>query len=78
VGLFFYAILFITVFSITLFYALQLKILKPVNHQRICYLALYSALGSAWLLIGFAVVIPFFKDMFAQLESFFGNISDKM
>jgi membrane protein required for colicin V production len=74
-GIIVYAILYITIFSVILFYAQQVKLLKPgvINASK------------TWSFIqpwgpkaidGFAVVIPFFKDMFTKLEVFFGNISD--
>ena len=76
-GILMYVVLFITAFSVVLFYAQQVKLLKPE----------VIAASKTWPFIqpwgpkaidGFAVVIPFFKDMFGQLESFFGNISDKL
>jgi len=76
-GIIVYVALYITAFSVVLFYAEQTKLLKP---------EVISA-STTWPFIqpwdpkainGFAAVIPFFKDMFRQLESFFGNISDQM
>ncbi len=74
-GIIVYAVLYITIFSVILFYAQQVKVLKPdvINASK------------TWSFIqpwgpkaidGFAVVIPFFKDMFTKLETFFGNISE--
>ena len=76
-GIVFYAILFITVFSVVLFYALQIKILKTETINASVTWPFIQPWGPR-AIDSFAVVIPFFKDMFGQLESFFGNISDKM
>jgi membrane protein required for colicin V production len=76
-GILFYAILFITVYSVILFYALQIKILKPETINASVTWPFIHPWGPR-AIDSFAVVIPFFKDMFGQLESFFGNISDKM
>jgi len=76
-GILVYVVLFITAFSVILFYAQQVRLLKPE----------VIAASKTWSFIqpwgpkaidGFAVVIPFFKDMFRQLESFFGNISEQI
>lgn len=74
-GIIVYSVLYVTIFSVILFYAQQVKLLKPgvINASK------------TWSFIqpwgpkaidGFAVVIPFFKDMFTKLELFFGNISE--
>jgi len=76
-GILFYAMLFITVFSVILFYALQIKILKQETINASVTWPFIQPWGPR-AIDSFAVVIPFFKDMFGQLESFFGNISDKM
>jgi len=76
-GILFYAVLFVTVFSVILFYALQIKIMKPETINASVTWPFIQPWGPR-AIDSFAVVIPFFKDMFGQLESFFGNISDKM
>jgi len=76
-GILFYAMLFITVFSVILFYALQIKILKQETINASVTWPFIQPWGPR-AIDSFAIVIPFFKDMFGQLESFFGNISDKM
>jgi membrane protein required for colicin V production len=76
-GVLFYGVLFITAFSIVLFYAQQIKILKPetINASKTWP---YIQPWGPRVVDSFAVIIPFFKDMFGQLKSFFGNISDKI
>jgi len=76
-GILFYVMLFITVFSVILFYALQIKILKQETINASVTWPFIQPWGPR-AIDSFAFVIPFFKDMFGQLESFFGNISDKM
>ena len=76
-GIIFYAALFITAFSVILFYAMQLKLLKPATISTSETWSFIQPWGPR-AINGFAAVIPFFKDMFGQLESFFGNISDKI
>ncbi|MES1216083.1 MAG: CvpA family protein [Bacteroidota bacterium] len=76
-GIIFYAVLFITGLSVVLFYAIQIKILKPEVISSSKTWPFIHPWGPKAISI-FAAVIPFFKDMFGQLESFFGNISEKM
>jgi membrane protein required for colicin V production len=76
-GIIFYAAIYITVFSILLFYANQLKIIKP---QTISESVTYSFI-QPWgpkAINSFASIIPFFKNMFAELEHFFSGISKKI
>jgi membrane protein required for colicin V production len=75
-GIIFYLLLYFFMFSIILFYATQLHILKPETVQTsVTYPIIYpiapvvmDALGS---------IIPFFKNMFGELENFFANFSKK-
>jgi membrane protein required for colicin V production len=75
-GIVFYFLLYFFIFSIILFYATQLHILKPETIQTsTTYPIIYpiapvvmSALGS---------VLPFFKNMFGELENFFDHLSKK-
>ena len=76
-GIIFYVALFITAFSVVLFYALQIKVLKPETITASETWSFIQPWGPR-AINSFAVIIPFFKDMFGQLESFFGNISDKI
>ena len=75
-GVVFYFLLYFFIYSIILFYATQLKILKPETVQpSFTYPLIYplapvvmDALGS---------IIPFFKNMFGELENFFDHLSKK-
>jgi membrane protein required for colicin V production len=75
-GIIFYILIYFFIFSILLFYAQQLHVLKPetieasVSYPWIQPIApkIMSTMGA---------VIPFFKDMFDQLLQFFQNVSGK-
>jgi membrane protein required for colicin V production len=75
-GIVFYLLLYFFIFSIILFYATQLHIIKPETVQTsVTYPIIYpmapivmDALGS---------IIPFFKNMFGELENFFDHLSRK-
>lgn len=76
-GVLLYVLLYLFIFSVLLFYAQQLNIIKPAMAEvSITYPIIYpmaqeviGALGS---------LIPFFKNMFAELESFFDGLSHKV
>lgn len=73
-GIFFYSILYITFFSIVLFYAEHLGLLTK---ETISTSKTYS-LVAPWAptaIDAIGAVIPFFKGLFEQLDSFFDNAS---
>lgn len=72
-GIILYAAIYITVFSILLFYAGQLKIIKPETLQASVTYNFIQPWGPK-AINGFATVVPFFKDMFAGLEDFFSGM----
>jgi membrane protein required for colicin V production len=76
-GIIFYAAIFITGFSVILFYAAQLKLLKPETISTSETWSFIQPWGPK-AINSFARVIPYFKDMFGELETFFSNISDKI
>ena len=75
-GIVFYCLLYLFVFSIVLFYATQLRIIKPETlHISSSFPIFYpiapiimDALGS---------ILPFFKNIFGELENFFDHIAKK-
>jgi membrane protein required for colicin V production len=76
-GIILYAAIYITVFSILLFYAGQIKIIKSETiHASITYPFIQPWGPKAIDSLG--AIIPFFKDMFTDLEQFFSGISEKM
>ena len=75
-GIIFYALLYLFIFSILLFYAQQLKIIKPqVAEVSASFEYIYPLAPKVMDWLG--AVLPFFRDMFASLESFFGKLSQK-
>ena len=73
-GIILYAILYTMVYSVILFYATQMKLLKP---ETILASQTYAII-EPWApkvieMIG--NIIPVFKDMFRDLENFFGNMA---
>jgi membrane protein required for colicin V production len=76
-GILFYAIIYTLVFSVVLFYASKLGIIKADTiAESKCY-SVVQPIGIK-AINGFGRVIPFFKDLFTQLESFFGTVQKKI
>jgi len=76
-GILLYVVIYITVFSIVLFYANQIKILKAGTVQASATYSFIQPWGPK-AIDSLGAVIPFFKDMFAELEHFFGGMSEKI
>lgn len=73
-GVLFYFILYFFIYSIVLFYATQLKIIKQETIQTSnTYPFIYPA--AQVLMDTLGSVIPVFRNMFGQLEDFFGRFS---
>lgn len=76
-GVLLYIILFTVVYSIFLFYAVELHFLKTETLQdsvtyvyiKPCGPKVINSLGS---------LIPFFKDMFTELQQFFGGVAGNL
>lgn len=76
-GMILFCLLYSIIFSVFLFYAVQLHLVKEqtiLSSQIYPYIQpigpkVIGAIGS---------VIPFFKDIFAELQRFFGEVSNKM
>lgn len=76
-GMLFYALIYVIIFSVIIFYAVQLQILKPEiisNSETYDYIA---PIGP-WAIEGFGKVIPVFNNMFDSLDNFFDDISGKI
>jgi membrane protein required for colicin V production len=71
-GILLYALLYSIVFSIFLFYAAQLHLIKADTIAASSAYPYIQLLGPK-VIEGFGVVIPLFKNMFTELESFFGK-----
>ena len=76
-GIIVYAVLYITVYSVVLFYAVQVKMIKPETLVASATWPFIEPWGPK-AIDGFGTVVPFFRDMFTELEKFFGNISKGM
>jgi membrane protein required for colicin V production len=76
-GILLYAALYITVFSIVIFYAEQVHLIKQQTIEKSVSYSFVQPWGPKAINV-LGSVIPWFKDMFAELEKFFGTVSDKM
>jgi membrane protein required for colicin V production len=75
-GVLFYGLLYIFVFSIVLFYLTQTNFIKPDAEQTSATYAYIEPLGPK-VIEGLSAVVPVFKNMFAELEVFFGGVFQK-
>lgn len=69
-GIIFYVAIYTIVYSILLFYATQLKLLSPETAERSVVYAVIAPWGPG-LIDAIGSVLPFFKNMFKELEDFF-------
>ena len=76
-GVIFYVALYITVFSVLLFYAEQMKIIQSATIEKSLTYSFVQPWGPK-AINSFAAVIPVFKNMFSDLQDFFGSLPHKM
>ena len=76
-GILLYAVIYIMIFSVLLFYANQVKIIKPDTIKASVTYSFIQPWGPT-AINGFASAIPLFRDMFTQLEGFFSRIPEKI
>jgi len=76
-GVILFAALYTIIFSIFLFYAEKLHLLQPSTISSSQTYSLVQPWGPR-VINGFGKLIPVFKDMFSELESFFSGLSDKI
>jgi membrane protein required for colicin V production len=76
-GVLLYAALYTTVFSILLFYATQVKLIKPETTEASVTYSFIQPWGPK-AIDSLGVIIPFFKNMFSELEQFFSGVSEKI
>lgn len=76
-GVVLYIALYTTIFSILLFYAAQLDIIKQ---ETILASRTYEFIEpwGPYAINGLGAVIPWFRDMFQQLKDFFSGVSEKV
>ena len=75
-GMLFYALLYIFILSVVLFYALQLNIIKPETAAASSTYKYIEPLAPKVMSV-LGEVLPFLKNVFADLENFFEGVSAK-
>ncbi len=76
-GIVLYVFIYAIMFSIFLFYAEQLKIIKPETISSSRFYAIIKPFGPG-IIDKLGIIVPFFKNMFVQLQQFFEAISNKI
>lgn len=75
-GILLFAFIYIIIYSVILFYADKLQIIKPQTIQASASYSYIQPLGPK-VIDGLGTVIPIFKNMFSSLENFFDDLSVK-
>lgn len=73
-GVVFFALLYLFVTSLLLFYAVQLNLLKPETLEASVTYGYLQPLAPR-IVGALGVILPFFKNMFAELELFFEGLA---
>jgi membrane protein required for colicin V production len=76
-GIILYVLLYTTVFSIVLFFATQVNLIKPATIKSSVTYGFIKPWGP-WAIDALGSIIPFFRNMFAELEQFFTGVSKKI
>lgn len=76
-GILLFACLYAALYSVLLFYAVQLKIVSSSTIESSLIYPLLAPVAPA-ITEGLGSVIPIFKNIFTQLEAFFSGVSNKM
>lgn len=76
-GVILFAAIYIVVFSVLLFYAEQVKLIQPETIDKSVTYSFVQPWGPK-AINAFGSVIPIFKDMFDELEQFFGGVANKV
>ena len=76
-GILFYVAIYTIVFSVLLFYAEQMKILQPETINKSVTYSFVRPWGPK-VIDGLGSIIPFFKNMFGELEQFFDGLAKKI
>lgn len=75
-GVCLYAALYITVFSVVLFFAREMHLLKPETiEQSSCYHFIEP--WGPYAINGIGKLVPVFKNLFEQLQQFFASVAEK-
>ena len=73
-GIIFYVLLYMMVYSVVLFYATQMGLLKDETIKASQTYAIIEPWGPQ-VINALGYILPFFKDMFKDLQEFFGGIA---
>jgi len=73
-GIIFFVALYTVVFSVLLFYAEQVRLIEPATIQKSVTYSYVQPWGPK-AINGFGSIIPIFKDMFGDLQEFFGGVA---
>lgn len=73
-GIILFAAIYITVFSVLVFYAEQLKLLQPDMINKSVTYSFIQPWGPK-AINGFGSIVPLFKDMFEELKQFFEGVT---
>ncbi len=76
-GVLLYVAIYVIIFSVALFYAEQIKLVKPETTKKSVTYRMVQPWGPK-AVNTFGAVVPVFNDMFAQLENFFDGISERV
>lgn len=76
-GIILYVAIYVIVYSIVLFYAEQIKLIQPDTIQKSVTYTFIQPWGPK-VINGLASVVPVFKDMFADLQAFFGGVAQNI
>jgi membrane protein required for colicin V production len=76
-GIILFAVIYLVVFSVLLFYAEQMQLIQPDTISKSVTYSFIQPWGPK-AINGFAAIIPIFKNMFADLEQFFDGVADKI
>jgi membrane protein required for colicin V production len=74
-GILLFALLYSVLYSVFLFYAVQVKVFSPETIAQSNIYPYIQPLGPK-LIDSLGTIIPWFKDLFAQLQDFFARIPD--
>ena len=75
-GVVLFALIYLFIFSILLFYADRLELMNPETRAASVSFPFLQPLGP-WVIEGLGVVVPFFRDIFSELSAFFDGVGRK-
>ena len=73
-GIILYTAIYVLVFSVVLFYAGQVNLIQPTTSSNSASYPYIQPLGPK-VIDGFAALVPIFKNMFTDLQDFFGGVA---